>query len=601
MLLYTIRNELFMKTWIFARFFLQRAPLYLSLSIVLLVVSRLLSAVTILCLVPVMDILVKPDLSSTSPVTRYQSDLMSKLGFSSTLLSFLIVFWIMALVSCTTSMLAANYILRAKYMYCRDLYVGMTKDILTARWSFFSFHSQGKLMNTLNRELNNVGFAFSCVVILIGDIITITINFAIPFYLSWSVTLVSVIAAAILALPFLFLSGVSYRLGRHNTSSGNYVQSVLYELLGLIKVIVGFGNQEKSLSRMRQAFDEHVVATIRFQTYTQLVPAIYTMVSMFILGLSLYTASMFQVAFSETAVILLILYQTLPRLGSVAEGWAHLDGYYASYEQITMLREHAIQMRQHSAPLVFKGFNRDLTLDHVCFGYPGCPQLLIDINLRILRGSMVAIVGQSGVGKSTLIDLIMGFHEPTSGVIRFDGIPLNEFDINAYRRRVGYVPQDSVLFNMSIRDNLLWANDSASDYDLRRACEQANAAEFIELLQDKYDTLVGDRGTRLSGGQIQRLALARAILRQPALLILDEATSALDSTSERLIQQAIESIARETTVIVIAHRLSTIINADHIIVLQNGRVVGQDRYQTLLSNNSFFCEMVKAQLLGETT
>ena len=194
--------------------------------------------------------------------------------------------------------------------------------------------------------------------------------------------------------------------------------------------------------------------------------------------------------------------------------------------------------------------------------------------------------------------MIMGFHEPVSGMITFDGIPLQTFDINSYRQRIGYVPQDSVLFNTTIRDNLRWGNEEAGEAEIGEACRQANASEFIERFPDRYDTLVGDRGVRLSGGQCQRLALARAVLRKPELLILDEATSSLDTYSERLIQQAVESVAKETTVIVIAHRLSTVVNADYIYLLERGSVVEEGTYQDLLCKNGHFSDMVKLQSLG---
>jgi len=191
----------------------------------------------------------------------------------------------------------------------------------------------------------------------------------------------------------------------------------------------------------------------------------------------------------------------------------------------------------------------------------------------------------------------MGFNEPGSGQITVDGTLLFDFDINSYRRRIGYVPQDSILFNMSIADNLLWANESATREEIEEACIQANAHEFIREFPKGYNTLVGDRGVRLSGGQIQRVALARAIVRKPDLLILDEATSSLDTHSERLIQQAVDNIAKETTVIVIAHRLSTIVNADCIYVFKDGQVIEEGGYSELVSMNGYFNNIIKLQAL----
>ena len=217
--------------------------------------------------------------------------------------------------------------------------------------------------------------------------------------------------------------------------------------------------------------------------------------------------------------------------------------------------------------------------------------------MTIAKGKMVAFVGESGAGKSTLIDVIMGFNEPEKGSITCDGTPLHDFDIGSYRARIGYVPQDSALFNGTIRENLLWAKPDASEADLRRACRQAHAEEFITSLPQGYETVTGDRGVRLSGGQIQRIALARAILRKPDLLILDEATSSLDTRSERLIQEAIETIAKDTTIVVIAHRLSTIVNADYVYVLKGGKVVEEGTYQELVRLDGQFNRMARLQVL----
>jgi ABC-type multidrug transport system fused ATPase/permease subunit len=211
---------------------------------------------------------------------------------------------------------------------------------------------------------------------------------------------------------------------------------------------------------------------------------------------------------------------------------------------------------------------------------------------------MVAVVGESGSGKTTLLDIIMGFYQPSSGSIEVDDVPLSEFEINSYRRLIGYVPQESVLFNLSIKDNLLWARPDASPDELKVSCRLANAEEFISQLPAGYDTIVGDRGVRLSGGQVQRIALARAILRRPQLLILDEATSSLDTYSERLIQQAIEQIAKETTIVVVAHRLSTIVRAGRIYVLVDGRVAEEGSYEELVARCGHFSRMAQLQALG---
>ncbi len=194
----------------------------------------------------------------------------------------------------------------------------------------------------------------------------------------------------------------------------------------------------------------------------------------------------------------------------------------------------------------------------------------------------VALVGASGAGKTTFADLIPRFYEPSRGSIYIDGIDLREFDVDSLRRQLSIVSQDTFIFNNSIRYNIAYGLENVEEESIVKAAKLANAWKFIQELPEGLDTILGDRGVRLSGGQRQRIAIARALLRQPEILILDEATSALDSVTEQLIQESLENLSQDKTVIVIAHRLSTITNADKVVVLEQGRIVEQGRYQELL-------------------
>ena len=243
----------------------------------------------------------------------------------------------------------------------------------------------------------------------------------------------------------------------------------------------------------------------------------------------------------------------------------------------------------------------DIVFEDVSFAYPSTPgrEVLHRINLVIRPGEHVAFVGPSGSGKSTLANLLLGLYAPGAGRILIDGVPQAEWDMRWIRRQLAVVLQDSLLLSGSIRDNLRFARADASDEEIRRAVQQANAEEFIARLPEGYDTLVGERGVSLSGGQRQRLAIARAILRNPPVLILDEATSALDYESERLIQEALDRLAAGRTVITIAHRLSTIRNAARIVVITDGRIAEEGNFATLSARDGAFARLVAAQNTGD--
>tara|TARA_B100002003_G_scaffold48456_1_gene43580 strand:- start:1141 stop:2064 length:924 start_codon:yes stop_codon:yes gene_type:complete len=301
------------------------------------------------------------------------------------------------------------------------------------------------------------------------------------------------------------------------------------------------------------------------------------------------------VTIAEVAIIVYALFKIFPLMATVNRDKNSLTGFIPSYEQIDSLNKQARLQVQKTGNLPFRKFENTITCKGVTYAYSNHKPVLSDIDIVIEKGKTVAIVGESGAGKSTLIDILIGFCEPHNGIVTVDGISLFEYDIKSFRQKTGFVPQDSILFHDTIRNNLLWSYDTATENEVEEACKLANAHDFIMEMPEGYNTVVGDRGVRLSGGQRQRIALARALLRKPELLILDEATSSLDSQSETLIQEAIEKIAHQTTMVIIAHRLSTIANADWIYVLEEGRVVEQGTYGELIDLKSSFKRMAELQ------
>jgi len=300
----------------------------------------------------------------------------------------------------------------------------------------------------------------------------------------------------------------------------------------------------------------------------------------------------------------------LPSLVTFVVALQRLNGSYSNLTQTLMmlksnsgnldalnnfLAEHNKQFRRRGGR-PFRSLVKGLELRQVTLRYAtDLEPALSSINLSLPKGHTVALVGSSGAGKSSIADLVAGLYDPTEGEILVDGINLAAIDLLAWQQRLGVVSQDTFLFNASIAENIAFGTPGASRADVEAAAGMAQAAEFIQALPEGFDTLVGERGYRLSGGQRQRLSLARAILRDPELLILDEATSALDSESERLVQQAIDRFERRHTVLVIAHRLSTIVKADVICVLDQGRIVEQGNHQQLIDLGQRYCSLWKQQ------
>ena len=586
-----------MKGLIFIYEIFRKFPRLLIANTALLVVVSLFGACSLFAVSPVVDLLVHPDLQGVSPLTSRAINIMKFLGVPVTLTSWLIVFAVFFALSTVFHVIARYSIFKTEYRVLKDIVLGTFKDFFNSRWYFFTGHKQGTLLNTLTREATNVGNAFDTASLFFASLLQAVFFLAIPFYLSWQVTVISLGISLFFALPLILLGQYCYRLGALGTNAANNFISIIQENINLAKIVLGFGNQRKSIGNLNGAFDAYRNIDVKSRTLQVAIPMLYRPFGVIMMIVTLFMARHFKVPLSEVTVLLLALLQVGISISNMAGQKNALDGYLPSYEQIKILRQQARRIKQSSGARQFNGFVQELRIENISFAYPSQEPVLTDISMRIPRGKMVALVGESGAGKTTLIDIILGFYQPFNGRIMVDDTPLENFDIYSYRQKIGYVPQDSVLFNMTIRDNLLWGCASATDEEITHACRQANAVEFIERLLKGYNTLVGDRGVRLSGGQVQRVALARAILRKPDLLMLDEATSSLDTYSERLIQQAVENIARQTTVIVIAHRLSTIVNADYVYVLKGGRIVEKGTYPELVRINGHFNSMVKLQVL----
>jgi ABC-type multidrug transport system fused ATPase/permease subunit len=560
---------------------LARYPRHFALLFLILVVGGAVAMVSVLAIVPLADFLLDPSLKSPSRVTRLSFDLLRLFHIQAGFWPFAAFFVVANVVKSLLDIATRYSILRIKYTVQRGLISDALTAFFKARWEFFSAADQGRLMNTLNRELGNIGETLGQLATQLAQVVQLCIYLVVPMWLNARMTLAAVGLALLLASPLLLVQKITYRLGRRNTETGNVMIGVLNEILAAARLILGFGRQEESRVRFMYAFDEYFHATLRSQTFETAAGAFFQPIGILAAVVALGMALERGTPIAEMAALLFSLLRVLPLLGGVISTNVSISSFLPSYEQLVSLRKEAALVREVEGERPFTELRDGIELRDVDFTYPGRRQTLQGINLMIRKGQMTALVGESGSGKSTITDLVLGLQIPRRGEVLLDGIPLEQWKQNSFRQRVGYVPQDPLLFHASIRENLLWSYPEAADADLWEACRLANADVFVRQLPQGIDTIVGDRGVRLSGGQRQRIALARALLRDPELLILDEATSALDSESERLIQESVEDLVENTTILIIAHRLSTIAKADFVYVLREGRVVEQGGYAEL--------------------
>ncbi len=495
--------------------------------------------------------------------------------------------------------LVATWI-RAGFNYLTQVYTELTQQKLVDRLrrrifeqlqslnlSYFSKMRSGELINTLTGEIGRLQSAFGLLAFIITKGLTLAVYLILMLRISWQLSLISVVLFSLIAVALSYLNarvreesfGVSIASGRFT--------SIAMELISGIRTIQAFATQDFERKRFYQAsaavLDASMQATKGWAIVRPLAEGLATtvLIGMIVIALTLFVANgLLQT--SSLLTFLFILFRLVPAVHEINGNRSMLNSFHGSLSNIRELLRTDDKPYLRDGDRPFTGLRHAIAFESVDFGYEANQQVLQNITLTIQRGEMTAIVGSSGAGKTTLVDLIPRFYDPTEGRIVVDGIDLRDFQINTLRRQMAIVSQDTFIFNASVQDNIAYGLPDASSADIMEAARLANALEFISELPQQFETPLGDRGVRLSGGQRQRIAIARALLHNPEILILDEATSALDSISERLIQDSIEKLAVGRTVIAIAHRLSTIVRAHKVVVLEQGKIIEQGTYQELL-------------------
>lgn len=561
--------------------FIHNHPREFLLLLVLLVLEGVVASFSILAVVPFADYLIDPTLKSPSVFSRLVIDALSVIGISISFWTFGGLFFFLILVKSILTVTVRYSIIKIKYVVLKRITSNALTIFLNARWEFFSRSEQGKLLNTMYKEVGNIGDTLGYLTTFLAQFFQLIIYLTLPIFINPVLTLITISLTLFFGVPLLLLNKISYKYGKMNTELGNTYIGVITEIFSSIRIIIGFGLQTKAQNKYMDKYDELISVTLRSQMLNVIVHNLFPPLAILAIIIAMAISINSGTKISELAAVMWSLLAVLPILGGMLQTRVSINSFLPSYEQLTSLLKTAEIFKDTSGDRNFNRLERNITFKEVSFTYPGRNATLINVDLELTKGEMTALVGHSGSGKSTVIDLVLGLQVPSHGVVLIDGISLNEWDINSFRGRVGYVPQDPQLFNCSIRDNLLWSFSLASDSELEEALHLSNALDFVRNLPEGIDTVVGDRGISLSGGQRQRIALARAVLRKPELLILDEATSALDSESELLIQQSIEQVSRRTTILVIAHRLSTIAKANKVYVLKQGRIVEEGSFATL--------------------
>jgi subfamily B ATP-binding cassette protein MsbA len=481
-----------------------------------------------------------------------------------------------------------------------DMRTRMYKKILVLPIGYFNDQKKGDIMSRLTNDLSDVeSSVINLLETLFREPVTIILFFGYLIILSPQLTF--------FLLLFLPVTGLIIgRIGRSLKKQSTKVQeklgailSTIEETIGGIRVIKAFNAEKKQFKKFDNQNNELLTIKNRVNRRRDLaspvseILGIAAVVCVLWYGGRLVLRNEFLDPGDFLAYIL-IFSQVIQPLKSLSTAAYNIRKGAASIERIEHLIAEDVAIKQITNPVTFDNFSDSIEFKNVSFSYED-KMILDSVNLKIEKGKTVALVGSSGAGKSTLVDLVPRFHDAVKGELLIDGVNIKNYSLESLRNQMGIVTQEPILFNDTIANNISLAMDDASDEQIMNAAKIANAHHFIMQKENGYETIIGERGNKLSGGEKQRVTIARAVLKNPPILILDEATSSLDTESEKLVQDAINKLMNNRTSIVIAHRLSTIRHADEIIVLQKGKIVERGTHTSLMALNGFYKKLVTMQ------
>lgn len=590
---------------------------YIALNIFFNILYALFSTLSFIALIPVLkvifndkqEIFKKPVFTGTlDSIKDYPQDYLNYLlsteiqehGKYNVLMYIIIVIIIMFMLKNLFNYLAMYFITHLRNGVIKDLRSVAYNKVVRLPSSYYSQTTKGDVISKLTTDINEISNSFlSILEMIVREPLTILFTLIFMFYFSLKLTLFVFI--------FIPISGfIISKIGKSLKKKSMLVQeeqgrvlSILEETIGGLKVIKSFTAEAIFSNRFKNINEQLFQHSNNVSNRQNLASPLSELLGIVVIGVLLIYGG--HLVFVEKEMeasfflgYIMLAYNILTPAKDISKASYSLKRGNASGERLFTLLETELEIVDKENAIAKNTFESNITIENINFRYEK-ENVLKDFSLNVPKGQTIALVGQSGSGKSTIANLLTRFYDVQEGSIKIDGIDIRDYKIQSLRSMLGLVTQDSILFNDSIKNNVSLGKPDATDDEIIDALKIANAYEFIKDLPEGIETNIGDSGNKLSGGQKQRLSIARAVLKNPPIMILDEATSALDTESERLVQEALENMMQNRTSVVIAHRLSTVQKADKIVVMQKGQIVEQGTHDELIERNGTYKKLVMMQ------
>ena len=590
-------------------------------SIILNILSAIFNIFSFTLIIPILQILFKMDTTVyefipwdsnislkdilMNNIYFYITEQIAAIGPSRTLLLLGLFFGGVTLLKTSCYFASSAVMIPLRTGIVRDIRIQVYNRVINLPMSFFSQQRKGDIIARMSGDVAQIEYTItSSLDMLIKNPILITFYFGTLLATSWQLTIFTLAVVPLMAWGMSMLGKKLKSQSLEAQRKWSDTMTQLDETLGGLRIIKAFIAEEKMINKIEKTCNEHRRAANRVATRQASAHPVSEFLGSCMIILVLWFGG--TLILSDKSPIdaptfifyMIILYSVLGPLKEFSKAGYTIPQGMASVERVDTILNAPNNITDPANPVNLRAFEDRLIFNNVGFRYEeGGKEILKDINIEIPKGKMIALVGQSGSGKSTLVDLIPRYYDVCSGQITIDGTDIRDVRIKDLRGLIGNVNQEAILFNDTIFNNIAFGVENASMEQVIAAAKVANAHDFIMEKEEGYQTNIGDRGAKLSGGQRQRISIARAILKNPPILILDEATSALDTESEKLVQEALDRLTGSRTTIAIAHRLSTIKNADEICVMHEGRIVERGKHEELIELNGYYKRLNDMQAL----